>query len=123
VPVALDEELIGYDSIQEKQKLLQQLQPAFLVLKPSLHGGMMGCRDWIDLAKQHTIGWWTTSYLESAIGLNAIAQFTSEYSTSIFHGLGTGQIYTQTIPSPLEVRSGTLMYNRKQEWGNPLNLA
>lgn len=122
LPIALDEELIGSYLPEEKEALLHQLQPDYLVLKPSLHGGMMGCREWIALAAQHNIGWWMTSYLESSIGLNAIAQFTCEYDTSIFHGLGTGQIYTQNVTSPLTVENGTLNYKTDREWGSPLNL-
>jgi hypothetical protein len=63
-----------------------------------------------------------TSYLESSIGLNAIAQFTCEYDTTIFHGLGTGQIYTHNVASPLEVRTGNLTYDTLKHWGSPLNL-
>jgi O-succinylbenzoate synthase len=123
LPVALDEELMAYRSTQQKIDLLQQLQPAYVVLKPSLHGGLQGCAAWIKLAADNNIGWWLTSYLESSIGLNAIAQFTCQYDTSNFHGLGTGQIYTQNVSSPLHVENGTLGYERTREWGNPLNLS
>ncbi|MBC7486624.1 MAG: o-succinylbenzoate synthase, partial [Cytophagaceae bacterium] len=123
LPIALDEELIKHSLLEEKSEVLHQLKPAYLVLKPSLHGGMMGCKEWIELATQQNIGWWMTSYLESSIGLNAIAQFTCEYSTSIFHGLGTGQIYTHTIPSPLEVQTGQLTYHPMKKWGSPLDLS
>ncbi len=122
VPVALDEELIRCVATEERHALLDQLNPAYLVLKPSLHGGLLGCKEWIDLAAQKNTGWWITSYLESSIGLNAIAQFTCEYDTTIFHGLGTGQIYTQNVGSPLEVESGKLLYNLQKEWESPLNL-
>jgi hypothetical protein len=63
-----------------------------------------------------------TSYLESAIGLNAIAQFTCEFPTTIFHGLGTGQIYTRQVASPLLVRNGSLTYNNSSIWGSPEDL-
>ncbi|MDF2455621.1 MAG: chloromuconate cycloisomerase [Cytophagaceae bacterium] len=122
VPVALDEELIAHCATEERSELLDQLRPAYLVLKPSLHGGMLGCKDWIKRAAEHHIGWWMTSYLESSIGLNAIAQFTCEYDTTIFHGLGTGQIYTHNVASPLEVRTGNLTYDTLKHWGSPLNL-
>jgi O-succinylbenzoate synthase len=122
LPIALDEELIAHSLPEEREALLHQLKPAYLVLKPSLHGGMSGCRQWIDLAHQQHIGWWMTSYLESSIGLNAIAQFTCEYQTSIFHGLGTGQIYTQNVASPLEVKAGKLTYNIEKKWESPLSL-
>jgi len=52
-------------------------------LKPTLHGGLHGCSEWIQIAQQHNIGWWITSALESNIGLNAIAQFTSQYNTQL----------------------------------------
>ena len=122
MPIALDEELIGHYLTEQKEELLHRLQPDYLVLKPSLHGGMMGCKEWIELATQHRIGWWMTSYLESSIGLNAIAQFTCEYDTTIFHGLGTGQIYTQNVYSPLTVEQGTLVYKSDRAWGSPLNM-
>lgn len=122
LPIALDEELINHSSQEEKADLLHQLQPAYLVLKPSLHGGIMGCSEWIALAGQQNIGWWMTSYLESSIGLNAIAQFTCVYETSIFHGLGTGQIYTRSIVSPLEVQAGKLTYQTEKKWESPLDL-
>jgi O-succinylbenzoate synthase len=123
LPVALDEELIGYTSREEMDDLLRELKPSFLVLKPSLHGGIMGCRQWIESANSNNTDWWMTSYLESSIGLNAIAQFTCEYSTSLFHGLGTGQIYTQKIASPLRVQAGLLTYDHQMSWGNPLDLS
>ena len=123
LPIALDEELIRHSLPEERAEMLQQLKPAYLVLKPSLHGGIMGCKEWIDLATQQDVGWWMTSYLESSIGLNAIAQLTCEYDTSIFHGLGTGQIYTHTMASPLDVQNGKLTYHPERKWGSPLDLS
>ncbi|MDB5273802.1 MAG: chloromuconate cycloisomerase [Chitinophagaceae bacterium] len=122
IAVALDEELIPYTSPEEKETMLQTTRPAYLVLKPSLHGGMMGCREWIALAEKNNIGWWMTSYLESGIGLNAIAQFTCEYNTNMYHGLGTGQIYTQRINSPLAVQQGLLTYLPNENWSDPTDL-
>jgi len=57
-----------------------------------------------------------TSALESNIGLNAIAQFTSQFSSSLYHGLGTGQIYTNNFPSPLVADKGILQYQPKEKW-------
>ena len=107
LPIALDEELIGVNDREMKSHMLNVIKPAYIVLKPSLHGGMTGCREWIEAAKDHEVGSWITSALESNIGLNAIAQFCSAvYGDSITmpQGLGTGQLFTDNIPMPLEIR-------------------
>jgi o-succinylbenzoate synthase len=116
IPVALDEELIGV-APDQRAELLQGIRPAYLVLKPSLHGALSGCTDWIRQAERMGIGWWVTSALESNVGLNAIAQFTSQYAISLPQGLGTGQIYTDNIPSPLYVSpDGQLSLNPQEMW-------
>lgn len=107
LPIALDEELIGVNDPDQKRQMLRIIKPAYIVLKPSLHGGMAGCREWIDIAKDEGIGSWITSALESNIGLNAIAQFCSSvYGDHITmpQGLGTGQLFTDNIPMPIEIR-------------------
>jgi O-succinylbenzoate synthase len=111
LPIALDEELIGINSKEEKIKLLETINPPYIILKPTLHGGLLSCREWIDLAEKRGIGWWITSALESNIGLNAIAQFTAQYPVKTPQGLGTGQLYTNNINSPLEIENGLLKYN------------
>ena len=111
LPIALDEELIGVNDREMKSHMLNVIKPAYIVLKPSLHGGMTGCREWIEAAKDHEVGSWITSALESNIGLNAIAQFCSAvYGDSITmpQGLGTGQLFTDNIPMPLEIRGDKL---------------
>lgn len=110
LPIALDEELIGVNAPQEKARLLDTIQPQYIILKPSLHGGMAGCREWIAMAAERGIGSWLTSALESNIGLNAIAQFCSDVygSTEMPQGLGTGQLFTDNIPMPLEIRGERL---------------
>ena len=108
IPVALDEELIGVHQRAKKEELLKRIRPQFVILKPSLHGGFSGTAEWIALAQQHGAGWWVTSALESSLGLNAIAQFTSQYPLAIPQGLGTGMIYSNNIESPLEVERGVL---------------
>lgn len=118
IPIAFDEELIGKNSLEEKKKLLERLKPKFIVLKPTLHGGFKGCEEWISIADALHIGWWITSALESAIGLNAICQFTARYATSIPQGLGTGSIYANNIPSPLTVSDGRIFYDTGREWGD-----
>ena len=116
IPIALDEELICENDALQQVAILQQIRPQFIILKPSLHGGFRACQQWIDLAKKNSIGWWITSALESSLGLNAVAQFTGEYPVSIPQGLGTGQIYTDNIQSPLEIIKGELKLNPKLFW-------
>lgn len=116
LPIALDEELIGVMESDEKKELLQQIQPQFIILKPSLLGGFLHCREWIKLAEKVSIGWWITSALESNIGLNAIAQFTASLNNSLPQGLGTGQLYSNNIASPLEISNGYLHYNPEKIW-------
>ena len=106
LPLALDEELIGVNERQKKIELLDTIRPQYIVLKPSLHGGMAGTEEWIQLARERNIGSWITSALESNVGLNAIAQLTASiYGTNIRHaqGLGTGQLFADNIEMPLKV--------------------
>jgi o-succinylbenzoate synthase len=119
VPVALDEELIGIHSKNEKEKLLVVIQPQFLVLKPGLHGGFSGCNEWIELAESRSVGWWVTSYLESNIGLNAIAQWTFHKNAKGYQGLGTGSLFTNNISSPLEIRGEKLWFNPNKKFEFP----
>ena len=111
LPIALDEELIGVNDLEMKHHMLNIIKPRYIILKPSLHGGMQGCREWIKTARDMGIGSWITSALESNIGLNAIAQFAADvYGDHITmpQGLGTGQLFTDNIPMPLEIRGDKL---------------
>ncbi|MBN1549018.1 MAG: o-succinylbenzoate synthase [Syntrophaceae bacterium] len=103
IPIALDEELIGIEDQREKERLIREIRPAYLILKPTLHGSFSGCRDWIDLAEASGIRWWVTSALESNVGLNAIAQWTATLENPLPQGLGTGQLYENNFPSPLYI--------------------
>ena len=116
LPIALDEELIGVFGVTKKQELLQTIQPQYIILKPSLVGGFAGSQEWIDLSEQKNIGWWITSALESNIGLNAIAQWTYTLESKLPQGLGTGSLFTNNFDSPLEVKKGTLQYNKSVDW-------
>lgn len=107
LPIALDEELIGVNVRSMKQALLDTIHPQYIVLKPSLHGGIYGCREWIQMASERGIGNWITSALESNVGLSAIAHFCAKTygpGVSMPQGLGTGQLFTDNIPMPLEIR-------------------
>ena len=111
LPIALDEELIGVNVRSMKQALLDTVRPQYIILKPSLHGGIYGCNEWIELANQRGIGSWITSALESNIGLNAIAHYAAKvYGSDVKmpQGLGTGQLFTDNIPMPLEIRGDKL---------------
>ncbi len=116
LPIALDEELIGVFSNEEKEKLITTIKPQYIILKPSLIGGFSGSKDWIEIANAHNIGWWITSALESNVGLNTIAQFTYTLETSMPQGLGTGSLFTNNFESPLEVYNGQLHYNQRLQW-------
>lgn len=116
LPIALDEELIGIFDVTKKEELLQTVRPQYIILKPSLLGGFKKSQEWIDLADRYRIGWWVTSALESNIGLNAIAQWTFQLSTTMPQGLGTGSLYTNNFESPLEVKHGSLYYTTKSNW-------
>ena len=115
LPIALDEELIGLTTLAEKEALLRTVAPQYLVLKPSLHGGLHGTQQWLDLAAQHGVGWWLTSALESNIGLNAIAQWCATLAPTLPQGLGTGLLYTNNLPFGLAVQHDTL-------WFSPTNM-
>jgi O-succinylbenzoate synthase len=108
LPIALDEELIGLHSLDEKSKLLDMLKPQFIVLKPSLHGGISGTKAWIKLCEERKILWWMTSALESNVGLSAIAQFCGEFDNDLPQGLGTGSLYLNNTESSLNLSRGYL---------------
>jgi len=114
--IALDEELIGVFDVTKKQKIIQTIQPQYIILKPSLIGGFKGSQEWIDLACKNDIDYWITSALESNVGLNAISQWTYTLNSPMPQGLGTGSLYTNNVNSPLEVKNGQLHYNNDLNW-------
>jgi O-succinylbenzoate synthase len=110
LPIALDEELIGIHTLYQKNLMLDTLMPPFLVLKPTLHGGIAGCSEWIRLAEERGIGWWMTSALESNIGLNAVAQWCATLDNPLHQGLGTGLLYSNNINMPLSIDGEKLWF-------------
>jgi len=108
--IALDEELIGCNTLERKQELLSTIRPQYIVIKPSLHGGICGGDEWITEAEKQQIGWWITSALESNIGLNAIAQWCATFSNPLPQGLGTGALFTDNVEVPLEIRKDCLWF-------------
>ncbi|MFA8300595.1 MAG: o-succinylbenzoate synthase [Hyphomicrobiales bacterium] len=116
ISIALDEELIGVNNIEDKKELVSFLNPHYLVLKPSLVGGYIASEEWIDITKNNKIGYWITSALESNVGLNAIAQWTYTLDSDMTQGLGTGSLYTNNIESPLSEKNGYLYYDKDRNW-------
>ncbi len=109
IPIALDEDLIGVDA-NTKNKLLNFINPQFIILKPTLLGGFKACDSWIYSASKYNIGWWLTSALESNIGLNAIAQYCGKLNLNIPQGLGTGALYSNNFNSMTLIDQGMLCY-------------
>ncbi len=113
IPIALDEELIA---ALDPVLLLRAIRPQHIVLKPSLLGGLAVCEAWITAANRLGIGWWINSLLESNVGLNAIAQWTSALDDGQVHGLGTGQLFSNNVPSPLRLDRCGLRVDTVTEW-------
>lgn len=110
IPIALDEELIGFSSDEEKRRILDIVKPQYIILKPSLCGGFEQADKWIAEAEQRRIGWWGTSALESNVGLEALGIWTAGRNPALPQGLGTGALYTNNIPSPLRTIGERLWY-------------
>lgn len=120
VPIALDEELIGCATRDGRVQLLDDIQPQYVILKPTLLGGLAAAQDWVLLAENRAIGWWVTSALESNVGLNAIAQWVATYEPALPQGLGTGQLYHDNIESPIYIDNGHLHYDPAGAWDESL---
>lgn len=116
IPIALDEELIGFKSKDSKQEIFSQIGPQYIILKPALCGGFGQADEWIKLAGQNNVGWWATSALESNIGLNAIAQWVSTRHNTLAQGLGTSELYINNITSPLAMDGCRLNYRPQSKW-------
>jgi o-succinylbenzoate synthase len=111
IPIALDEELIGISSKQEKVTLIQDTKPQYIIIKPSLVGGWQGADQWVSIAEKLAVAWWATSALESNIGLNAIAQWASTKQINRPQGLGTGGLFTNNIDTPLYLRGQNMGFD------------
>ena len=115
IDIALDEELIGLKD-SEIPDMLDKINPKYIIIKPSLLGGLVRSEQIISQAESLNIGWWATSALESNIGLNAIAQWCAVMSNTMPQGLGTGQLYSNNFDSPLFINKGHLHYRPDAEW-------
>ncbi len=119
VPIALDEELINQAN---PEAVLQAIQPQYIILKPSLLGGLKKSDEWISEAEKANIPWWATSALETNIGLNAIAQWCASKDIFLPQGLGTGQVFTNNFSSPLHLQGEKLFFNPLANWDIPQNV-
>ena len=116
LPIALDEELIGINTLAEKQNLLETIKPQYIVIKPTLHGGMAGSLEWVNEAQKRGIGSWMTSALESNVGLRNVALLAARaYGSDITfaQGLGTGLLFTDNLEMDIELRGNRLWMNPK----------
>lgn len=121
LPIALDEELIGINEYEQKIELLETIRPQYIILKPSLHGGISGSEEWIQLAAERGIDSWITSALESNIGLNAIAQWCATLQPTLPQGLGTGLLFTDNIDYPLHIEGDCLRFHPEEQEPNLLS--
>lgn len=118
LPIALDEELIGVNDKTQKAALLETIRPQYIILKPSLHGAFTGAAEWMTMARERGIGYWTTSALESNVGLNAIAQWCTALDGELTmpQGLGTGKLFVKNVEAfPLEVEGDCLWYGSPKQ--------
>ena len=113
IPIALDESLITRPAdIERTIDDVQRIRPQYLVLKPSLCGGL-GCADMlIRVAESEGMGWWATSALESNVGLAALGAWVDAYKPTIPQGLGTGALYTNNIEVPQLRLEGQYLWYR-----------
>ena len=111
IPIALDEELIGLNRLEDKLKVLETSSIDAIVLKPTLLGGFQKTYQWIELAKKTNKRYWLTSSLESNIGLESIFAWivnrtNVEYDT--YQGLGTGALFWHNFPQNLKIENGNI---------------
>jgi len=108
VPIAFDEELIGSNP-EDFESLLELGKPAFIVVKPSLHGGYVAAEKWKAWADKHGIGFWITSSLESNVGLNHLANWVCKMKLEGVQGLGTGSLFSNNSEAKWEVEGERLI--------------
>lgn len=116
LPIALDEELIGVNDPYKKEELLDVIHPQYIIIKPSLHGAMVGATEWVTMARQRGIGSWMTSALECNIGLNAVSHLAALlYGPAITmpQGLGTGQLFTDNVEAPLHLQGDRIWFGKR----------
>ena len=108
VPIAFDEEMIGKNP-EDFQPFLSSGKPAYLVVKPSLHGGYTAAENWKAWADKHGIGFWITSSLESNVGLNHLANWVCKMKLEGVQGLGTGSLFNNNSEAKWKVEGELLI--------------
>ena len=108
VPIAFDEELIGTNPA-DFESFLNLGMPAYLVVKPSLHGGYTAAERWKNWADKHDIGFWVTSSLESNVGLNHLANWVCMMKLEGVQGLGTGSLFSNNSEAKWKVEGELLI--------------
>ena len=104
LPIALDEELINAPI----HELLECVQPQAIVLKPSLHGGLVKAQQWAQAAEESGIRWWVNSALESSVGLTALAEWCAYAAPRRMQGLGTGRLFIDDTPASVQLIGNSL---------------
>ena len=123
IDITLDEELIGVFEEDEMSSLLDATCPQYIILKPSLIGGLEMANKWIIQAEKRGIGWWSTSALESNVGLEVIANWTAQKASESKYcvgvsGLGTGNLFTNNTISNMKVYADEIWHKPKIKIGN-----
>lgn len=110
LPIALDEELIAPSTRAERERMLDALMPSALVIKPSLHGGLVAAEEWANQAEERHLSWWCNSALESHVGHSVLAQWCALRAPGTLQGLGTGQLFADDSPPKIRLQNHHLYW-------------
>lgn len=103
LPIALDEELIG-----NTPEILEVIRPQAIVIKPSLHGGLLAAEKWAQMAEKAGIRWWVNSALESRVGLTALAEWCAYAAPGHMQALGKGNLFADDAPGTIRLKGNCL---------------
>ncbi|MEI7485768.1 MAG: o-succinylbenzoate synthase, partial [Ignavibacteriota bacterium] len=106
LPLAADESI---RTIQDARYLIEHKACSALILKPMLLGGILNTLDIISEADKHGIKTVISSSFESPVGLNAALFIASTVKEDISHGLGTGELFSNS-GFPI-VQDGGIIFN------------
>lgn len=120
VAVGLDEEWIAL-SQPERLRLLERLAAAggrqpVVILKPALLGGFGPATEMAAACRRLGLSCQVHSLLEAAPGHNAICQWAAwlaerfPESVNPVHGLGTGMLFANNLPSPIGLEGPALVW-------------
>ncbi len=90
VPVALSSELAGVVNPMAMLQLLRAVKPHVLCVKPALCGGFSNAVHWLKMSAQLNLGCWIASAGETAVGLDALCQWTAMMQPRIAQELQFG---------------------------------